>query len=77
MLLSFSSHCYPEKALAGWLQRNDSARVKFVAALLEGAGFVDVLVQVWGCRGRVWGGPSPLCVSCWQKLQALNTCLCR
>lgn len=41
VILSFSSNCYAEKAVAGWIQRSMPARAQLVASLLMAAGFVD------------------------------------
>ncbi|KAG1671820.1 hypothetical protein FOA52_000197 [Chlamydomonas sp. UWO 241] len=46
VLVSFSTHCYAEKAIAGWLERDDAARLMLVTDFLRGAGFGGV--HAWG-----------------------------
>lgn len=46
VVLSFSMHCYSEKAIIGWLERSSQQRVQLVVRLLQQARFQDVQVSV-------------------------------
>jgi len=41
-LVSFTSHCFPEKTVTGWLERTLDERADLVTRLMKNAGFVNV-----------------------------------
>lgn len=41
-LVSFTSHCFPEKTVTGWLERTLEERADLVTRLMKNAGFVSV-----------------------------------
>lgn len=46
LIVSFSSHCYTEKAFSGWLDRSMAQRAELVQRYLALAGFRDVAVTL-------------------------------
>eukprot|EP00798_Chlamydomonas_sp_ICE-L_P031574 gene31574-6768_t len=45
-IVSFSSHCFEEKALVGWLQRTPSQRIELIVELMFAAGFHSTSVRI-------------------------------
>ncbi|CAD7700590.1 unnamed protein product [Ostreobium quekettii] len=47
VLVSFSSHWFPEKTVTAWLERTLEQQVELVKSLLDSAGFEDTRSIVW------------------------------
>eukprot|EP00210_Caulerpa_lentillifera_P000705 g682.t1 len=52
VLISYTSHCFPEKTISGWLERTLDERQQMVTKLLQNAGFENVESVSWNVKSN-------------------------